>query len=48
MTNTFSTPISAEIRHFHDDNLVFLAYTVTPMRLTHNEATLSHTAGAWG
>ena len=35
-------PVTPEVQKFHDDALVFLAYTVTPTRLTGKGATLSH------
>jgi membrane dipeptidase len=36
--------VSEEVRQFHDDCLVFMAYVVTPLRLTRSGASLLHMA----
>lgn len=36
--------ISTDVQKFHDESLVFLAYTVTPLRLARTHADLSHMA----
>jgi hypothetical protein len=37
-------PVTDEVLHFHKESLVFLAYTVTPIRLIRPGASLAHMA----
>ena len=37
-----SVPVNQDVQRFHDECLVFLAYTVTPIHLTRTGASLSH------
>ena len=44
MIGGVATTVSDEVRRFHDEALVFLAYVVTPVRVDRRGATLAHMA----